>query len=111
VANAPLGWRCRRRQRPRQSHLGDAGQWAIAGCSSVWPRPTSAWRGHEHPHGKKRHLRNWPELGDGGFAKTPPPRVSRLGRMFMARFHRRALAFLGFWVQLTPQSARRIGTA
>jgi hypothetical protein len=33
--------------------------------------------------------------------------ISRLGRMFMARPHRRALAFLGFWVQ----QARRIGTA
>jgi hypothetical protein len=25
--------------------------------------------------------------------------ISRLGRMFMARLHRRALAYLGFWVQ------------
>ena len=25
--------------------------------------------------------------------------IPRLGRMFMARLHRRALAFLGFWVQ------------
>jgi hypothetical protein len=33
-----------------------------------------------------------------------------LGRMFMARLHRRALAFLGFWVRQapcgTPRSAR-----
>jgi hypothetical protein len=31
------------------------------------------------------------------FVRTAP--VPRLGRMFMARLHRRALAFLGFWVQ------------
>ena len=32
-----------------------------------------------------------------------------LGRMFMARPHRRALAFLGFWVQQAPCGTPRIG--
>jgi hypothetical protein len=40
-------------------------------------------RGHEHPHGKKRLLRNGPELEDVGL--RGPPQVPRLGRMFIAR--------------------------
>jgi hypothetical protein len=35
---------------------------------------------------------------------------SALGRMFIARLHRRALAFLGFWVRSAPCDTPRIGT-
>jgi hypothetical protein len=63
-----------------------------------WPRPTSARRGHKHPCGKKRLLRNGPELGDAADCHVNSE-FPGLDRMFMARPHRRALAYLGFWVQ------------
>jgi hypothetical protein len=37
--------------------------------------------------------------------------VPRLSRMFMARLHRRALAFLGFWVGRLLNQRGGIGTA
>jgi hypothetical protein len=46
-------------------------------------RPTSVKRGHEHPCGKKRLLRNGPELRDGVACQDNT--ISRLDRMFMAR--------------------------
>ena len=52
-------------------------------------------RGHKHPHGKKKHLRNGHDVGEAGFARSQVPRHCR---MFMAHLHRWALAFLGFWV-------------
>jgi hypothetical protein len=42
------------------------------------------WRGHKHPYGKKRLLRNGPELVDGADCSGQQP-IPRLGRMFMAR--------------------------
>ena len=89
---------------------GRAGRWAWLGCSLAAPRPRDVRRGHEHPHGKKQGLRNGPELGEtAGLSRHSS--FPGLGRMFMARPHRRALAFLGFWVRQAPRSARRIGTA
>ena len=58
------------------------------GCAKAAP----VGRGHEHPRGKKRRLRNGHELGDAGFARSQFPRHCR---MFMAHPHRWALAFLG----------------
>ena len=49
-------------------------------------------RGHKHPHGKKKDLRNGHDARETVFARDQFPRHCR---MFMAHLHRWALAFLG----------------
>ena len=58
------------------------------------------------PTARNTLLRNGPELGEMLLSRQDFP---GLGRMFMARPHRRALAFLGFWVRQAPCGTPRIG--
>jgi hypothetical protein len=82
----------------------------MGGAPRCMPRPPQADAGTSIPAARNTLLRNRPELGDAGFARSQLPSLT--GRMFMARPHRRALACLGFWVLVgsSQRQANRAGT-
>jgi len=69
------------------------------GCPLAVTKARQARRGHAHPHGKKKGLRNGHDVREALIVEIEFPRHCR---MFMARLHWRALAFLGFWVRQAP---------
>ena len=77
------------------------GKGGLLGCAKAVPVRTRARASPRQEKAlAKRH-----DARDAGLSRQQFPRHCR---MFMARLHRRALAFLGFWVRQAPRRTPRI---
>src|SRR5689334_5806944 len=79
------------------NRLATGGNSRHGSVPSVLPKPPAPGVGTSIPVARKGSCETG--LSRGMVLLVSSATISRLGRMFMVRPYRRALAFLGFWVQ------------